>query len=101
NQIRIQLSLTLQGVICQQLVPRMDGQGRVAALEIMVTTPAIRNLIREGKTHQIHSALQTGGQYGMQTMDIALRDLVKRNVITPQEALLRAGEPENLRRLLS
>ena len=71
QQVRVQLSTTLQGVVTQQLVPTTDGQGRVAAIEVLVCTPAVRNLIREGKTHQIYSSMQAGGRYGMQTMDMS------------------------------
>ncbi|MGI9860045.1 type IV pilus twitching motility protein PilT [Moorella naiadis] len=81
GQIRIQLADTLEGVITQQLLPRVDRVGRVAAVESLIATPAVRNLIREGKTHQLVSSLQTGARYGMQTMDAALRQLVERGVI--------------------
>ncbi|MCG0278421.1 MAG: type IV pilus twitching motility protein PilT [Thermanaeromonas sp.] len=83
-QIRIQLAETLVGVITQQLLPRADGQGRVVAAEILVATPAVRNLIREGKTHQIISVMQTGGRFGMQTMEMALRNLAARGIIRPE-----------------
>ena len=82
EQIRVQLSTTLMGVCTQQLLPTRDGRGRVVACELLIPTPAVRNLIREGKTHQIYSVMQTGTQYGMQTMDAALADLVRRGVIT-------------------
>lgn len=81
QQIRVQLSTVIQGIVSQQLLPKADGSGRVAALEIMVVTPAIQNLIREGKSHQIDSAVQTGGKYGMKTMDMALADLYKKGMI--------------------
>lgn len=100
QQIRIQLSNTLQGVIAQQLLPRIDRQGRVAALEIMLATPAVRNLIREGKTHQIISQLQTGGKFGMQTMDMALRNLFKAGIISHEEAMNRANDSDALTRML-
>src|SRR5436309_5164609 len=77
HQVRTQLSIALQGVVTQQLLPTADGRGRICACEVMVPTPAVRNLIREGKTHQLYSALQTGGNHGMQTMDAALADLVR------------------------
>ena len=77
HQVRVQLSVALQGIVTQQLLPTADGQGRVVACEVLVPTPAVRNLIREGKTHQIYSALQTGAQHGMQTMDSALAQLVR------------------------
>ena len=71
QQVRMQLSIALQGIVTQQLLPTADGSGRVVGCEVLVPTPAIRNLIREGKTHQIYSALQTSGAVGMQTMDSA------------------------------
>ena len=77
QQVRVQLSTTLQGVVTQQLVPTADGKGRAVAAEVMVATPAIRNLIREGKIHQIYSAMQAGGRYGMLTMDMSLASHVK------------------------
>lgn len=88
QQIRIQLSTVLQGVICQQLIPGENGKGRVAAVEVMLATPAIRNLIREGKTHQIMTSIQTGGRYGMQSMDYALANLYKQDLISRENALL-------------
>ncbi|MGQ9824365.1 MAG: type IV pilus twitching motility protein PilT [Desulfotomaculales bacterium] len=99
-QIRIQLANSLQGVITQQLLPRRDRPGRVAAVEIMITTPAISNLIREGKTYQIISQIQTGARYGMQTMDTALRNLYKAGAIGREEALGRAADPEGLSRMI-
>ncbi|MHB1125384.1 MAG: type IV pilus twitching motility protein PilT [Bacillota bacterium] len=92
SQVRIQLADTLQGIVAQQLLPRKDKPGRVAAIEVMIATPAIRNLIREGKTHQILSALQTGGKYGMQTMDTALRTLFQKGMITREELLSRGTD---------
>lgn len=100
QQIRVQLSFTLQGIVSQQLLPRMDGTGRVVALEVLTVTPAVRNLIREGKTHQIQSILQTGGRYGMQTMDNSLRDLYRRGIISYDEALSHAMNQETLLRLM-
>jgi twitching motility protein PilT len=100
QQVRVQLSVALQGIVTQQLVPRADGRGRVCACEILVPTPAVRNLIREGKTHQIYSALQTGGQFGMQTMDAALAQLVREHKITRELAEARSSAPEELRRLM-
>ncbi|MEX2253579.1 MAG: type IV pilus twitching motility protein PilT [Thermoleophilaceae bacterium] len=100
QQVRVQLSVALQGIVTQQLLPTADGKGRVCAAEVLVPTPAVRNLIREGKTHQIYSALQTGGNSGMQTMDAALVDLVRRQQITRELAEARATSPEELRRLL-
>jgi twitching motility protein PilT len=100
HQVRSQLSIALQGIVTQQLLPTADGQGRVCACEVLVPTPAVRNLIREGKTHQIYSALQTGGAHGMQTMDAALADLVRRQKITRELAETRSSAPEELRRLM-
>src|SRR5947209_2088161 len=100
GQIRAQLSVALQGIMTQTLLPTSDGAGRCVAAEVLVPTPAVRNLIREGKTHQIYSVLQTGGQHGMQTMDAALVELVRAGKITRQLAESRAHAPEELRRLL-
>jgi twitching motility protein PilT len=100
HQVRMQLSVALQGIVTQQLLPTADGAGRVAATEVLVPTGGIRNLIREGKTHQIYSALQTGASHGMQTMDASLADLVRRNKITRELAESRAAAPEELRRLM-
>ena len=90
EQVRAQLAEALLGVVAQTLVPALDGSGRVAALEVMVATPAIRNLIRENKTHQMLSAIQTGAREGMQSLDQALKALVKQRRIHPDEALKRA-----------
>jgi twitching motility protein PilT len=100
QQVRVQLSVALQGIVTQQLLPRADGQGRVVACEVLTPTPAVRNLIREGKTHQIYSALQTGGKFGMQTMDAALAQLVREHKITRELAEARSSAPEELRRLM-
>jgi len=100
QQVRVQLSVALQGIVTQQLLPTADGMGRCAAAEILIPTPAVRNLIREGKTHQIYSTLQTGGSHGMQTMDAALVDLVRRDKITRELAESRSSSPEELRRLM-
>jgi twitching motility protein PilT len=100
QQVRVQLSVALQGVITQQLLPTADGAGRVAACEVMIPTPAVRNLIREGKTHQILSTMQTGSTSGMQTMDMALATLVRQGKITQRLAEQRSSTPEELRRLM-
>ena len=100
GQVRVQLSVALQGIMCQQLLPKADGSGRVVACEVLVPTPAIRNLIREGKTHQIYSVLQTGSAQGMQTMDPALATLVRREKISQTLAESRSSTPDELRRLL-
>jgi twitching motility protein PilT len=101
QQVRMQLSIALQGIVTQQLILTVDGSGRVCACEVLVPTPAIRNLIREGKTHQIYSALQTSGALGMQTMDSHLAQLVRAGKITSQLAQSRAAVPEELSRLLA
>ncbi|HYA45367.1 MAG TPA: type IV pilus twitching motility protein PilT, partial [Acidimicrobiales bacterium] len=100
QQIRTQLATTIQGIVTQQLLPRANGPGRIVACEIMVATPAIRNLIREGKTHQIYSAMQAGAKFGMTTMDQALAHLVIRGLIDQKNAFERCANPEDLRRLL-
>src|ERR687894_1254971 len=99
HQVRAQLSIALQGIITQTLIPRRDGSGRVVACEVLVPTPGVRNLIREAKNHQIYSAMQTGGKFGMQTMDAALVELVRRGLISQQEAEKRSSSPDELRRL--
>jgi twitching motility protein PilT len=101
QQIRVQLSTTLQGVVTQQLLQTWDGQGRVVAAEVMVTTPAIRNLIREAKVHQIYSAMQAGGQFGMRVMDQALAYLVQNHKITMELARQRCHDPQELERLVT
>ena len=100
QQVRVQLSVALQGIVTQQLLPTADGSGRIAACEVLALTPAVRNLIREGKTHQIHSVLQTGGAKGMQAMDAALAQLVRAGKITRELAEQRSSTPEELRRLM-
>ena len=100
QQVRVQLATTLQGVVTQQLLQTTDGHGRVAAVEVLVTTPAIRNLIREGKVHQIYSAMQAGGRYGMQTMDMSIAAHVKAGRINQQVAFERCHDPEELQRLV-
>ncbi|MDQ3371653.1 MAG: PilT/PilU family type 4a pilus ATPase, partial [Actinomycetota bacterium] len=100
GQVRVQLSVALQGIVTQQLLPTADGRGRACATEILVPTPAIRNLIREGKTHQIYSTLQTGGSVGMQTMDASMVQLVRERKITRELAEARSTTPQELRRLM-
>jgi len=80
-QVRVQLATSLQGIVAQRLLPRSDGKGRVAVFEILVATPAVRNLIREGKTHQLPSTIQTGGRAGMVTMEGALKNLLRQGLI--------------------
>ena len=99
GQVRSQLAVSLQGIMTQMLLPTADGAGRCVCAEILVPTPAVRNLIREGKSHQIYSVLQTGGAQGMQTMDSALAQLVKAGKITRALAESRAHSVEEMRRL--
>ncbi len=101
QQIRVQLASALQAVVTQQLLPRHRVKGRVVACEVMVATPAIRNLVREGKTHQIYSAMQAGGRLGMQTMDQALAALVKEGKISMEMAMERCNDESDLRRMVS
>ncbi len=101
EQIRIQLANNLQAIISQQLLPRAGQPGRVPAVEVMIATPAIRNLIRENKTHQIHTMIQTSGQLGMQTMDQSLRDLYLKGWISYEEAMARAINPDELRKMIA
>ncbi|MDU4959776.1 MAG: type IV pilus twitching motility protein PilT [Sporomusaceae bacterium] len=91
QQVRSQLANVLQGAVAQQLLPRADGRGRIAACEILICTPAISNLIREGKTHQIASLMQTGSRYGMRTMDNSLNELCSRGQISRETALAYAA----------
>jgi twitching motility protein PilT len=95
QQIRMQLSVTLQAVISQTLLPRADIGGRIAAFEVMVATPAIRALIREGKTHQLYTDIQTGGQYGMQSLDQHLLQLLSERKITYEDALGKSSNPRD------
>jgi len=99
SQVRAQLASALQGVVCQTLSKRADGPGRVVATEVMIATPAIRNLIREGKAHQIYSAMQAGAQFGMHTMDQHLADLVKVGKITYEQGLEKCHHTEDYNRL--
>jgi len=99
QQIRFQLSLVLEAVLSQTLLPKIGGKGRIAAFEIMIGTEAIRNLIRERRTEQIPSYLQTGRQHEMQTMDQALEELVRTRKVPLEEALQRYSKPEELRRV--
>ncbi|HUV52140.1 MAG TPA: PilT/PilU family type 4a pilus ATPase, partial [Dehalococcoidia bacterium] len=96
EQIRLQLSLVLEGVLSQVLLRRTSSKGRVAAVEIMIGTDAIRNLVREGKTEQITTYMQTGSQYGMQTLDQALQNLIKSRLVSPQEATIFYSKPREL-----
>lgn len=101
EQVRLQLSNNLQAIVAQQLIPKASGSGRVAVQEIMIATPAIRNLIREAKAHQITSAIQTGANHGMITTDQALKELYLRGTITYENAIARAQSAEELKRMLA
>jgi twitching motility protein PilT len=101
QQVRVQLASALQGICTQQLLPSIDGQSRTVVCEVMVATPAIRNLVREGKVHQIYSMLQAGGKYGMVTMDMSLAQLVRSHKISLDVALERCANEDDLRRLLN
>jgi twitching motility protein PilT len=101
DQVRAQLAATLQGVVCQTLIKKAHGQGRAVATEVLITTPAVANLIREGKTYQIHSAMQAGREMGMHTMDQHLADLVNARQITHQAAYEKAHDLEDLKQLIS
>lgn len=100
QQIRIQFASVIQGIISQQLLPKVDGSGRIAAFEVMVTTPAIRNLIREEKSHQIDTAIQTGGKYGMETMDNSILELYKKGIISKDTALNQAFNLDLMKRAI-
>jgi twitching motility protein PilT len=97
EQVRAQLSVTLQAAISQDLLLRADSKGLVPAFEVMVVTPGIRNLIRERKTHQIYSLIEAGGEFGMRTFDQDLLALYTAGKVTAEEALAKANEPEELR----
>jgi len=101
GQIRAQLASALMGIVTQQLLPRCDGAGRVVACEVLVPTAAVRNLIRQGDTHQLPSVIQTGGRSGMQAMDAALAELVREHKITHDVALQRCSDAEGLLRLMA
>jgi twitching motility protein PilT len=99
-QVRIQLANSLMGVVTQQLVPTADGRARAVASEVMVANHPIRALIRDGKVHQIHNAMMSGRKIGMQSMDDSLADLVRRGLVTIEQAQKRAQNPDELGRLV-
>ncbi len=101
EQIRIQLANNLQAIVAQQLMPRAGTPGRIPAIEVMIATPAIKNLIRENKTHQIPSMIQTSGAMGMQSMDQNLRDLYMKGFITFEDAMSRAINIEELKKMIN
>ena len=101
-QVRAQLSLVLEGIFCQALVPKASGDGRVLAAEILVPNSAIRNLIREDKVHQIYSAMQVGqNRYGMQTFNQSLANLIMRRQITQKMGLSMSSKPDELEEMLA
>jgi twitching motility protein PilT len=102
GQIRTQLSLVLEGIVCQALLPRADGKGRCVALEIMVPNPAIRNLIRDDKVHQIYSTMQTGQEkMGMQTMNQCLATLYQKRLITLEAAMSASSLKDELEQIIA
>lgn len=101
QQIRTQLSTVLQGVVSQQLIPKKDKEGRVAAVEVMMSTPAVRNLIREGKTFQIQNVMQTSASHGMKSMDHSIYDLYKNKVISAENAMMYSVDADYLNKLIS
>ena len=99
TQVRMMLAAAIQGVCVQQLIPTLQGS-RAVVCEVMNPTPAVRNLIREGKTHQLYSVIQTGTQFGMQSMDAGLADLTRKGIISPAVALEHSNHPEDFKRLM-
>jgi len=96
----MQLSLSLLAILSQRLLPRLDGTGRVPVVEVLIANNAIRNLIREGKTHQMLTVMQTSSALGMQTIDQALQKAYQEGLITREEALLHASDPNSLKKAL-
>src|SRR6056297_1313834 len=101
EQVRVQLASTLKGVISQQLLPRADEEGRVAALEVLIGTPAVKNIVRDGKSHQLRSVMQTGAKYGMMVMDNYLIDLYKNGLIDRQTTLRRSDNRDYVKKRLN
>jgi twitching motility protein PilT len=102
SQVRAQLSFVLEGILCQSLLPKASGSGRVMAMEVLIPNPAIRNLIREDKLHQVYSQMQIGqGKHGMQTFNQSLAALYLRRQITLEEAMTRTSDPEELKTMLA
>jgi len=96
SQVRLQLSMTLKGIIAQQLIPKKDKSGVVSAVEVMVATPAVRNIIRKSTTQELYSVIEIGNKYGMQSMDSSLKELYDQNLISYDEAILHAQNVEQL-----
>jgi twitching motility protein PilT len=102
TQIRVQLSLVLEGIVCQALLPRAGGKGRALAMEVLVPSPAIRNLVREDKVHQIYGMMQAGqAKHGMQTFNQSLAALYFRRIITLETAMSRSSHPEELQEMIA
>ncbi len=101
EQIRVMVSESLRGIVSQQLVPRMDGKGRALAVEILMNTPAVANVIREGKTFMLPGIIQTGGKLGMRLMDDSLLDLYAKGLISQEEAMARADQKQVMRQHFS
>jgi len=101
GQIRTQLSQVLEAIITQCLLPRIEGQGRVAAFEILVATPAVRNLIRQGKSHELPNVMHLSSKDGMMTLDQSLAKLVKNQQVSPEVAMLKSSNPAQLMKLIS
>jgi twitching motility protein PilT len=100
EQVRVQIAATLQGVVTQTLLPRLDGTGRVAAVEVLLPDDAVRNLVRQAKVEQIYSIMQTGTQRGMQTLEQNLMQLVMQGIVSMEVALARSSRPDQLEGLL-
>ena len=100
SQVRAQLAFVLEGVVTQTLVPKRSGKGRIAATEILVTTQAIRSMIRDDKIHQIYSAMQAGKKYGMQTLNDALYSLYMRDEVALEECMRLSADPVEFRRMV-
>jgi twitching motility protein PilT len=102
SQVRAQLSFVLEGILCQALLPKASGSGRVMAMEVLIPNAAIRNLIREDKLHQVYSQMQIGqGKHGMQTFNQSLAALYLRRMITLEEAMTRTSDPDELKNMLA
>ena len=101
SQMKLQFSQLLEAVLCQTLIPKATGSGRIGAFEIMTGNPAIRNLIREGKTHELNGVMLLNQNYGMQTLDQSLANLVNRGLINKSDAMLKTSHPDILSRMLT
>jgi twitching motility protein PilT len=99
-QIRLQFSQIIEAVLSQTLLPKAEGKGRTAAFEIMLGSTAVRNLVREGKSFELHSVMQLSASEGMQTLDQALADLVRRKIVTLEEAKMKSSHPDRLKKML-